>query len=1316
MDYKRAEDPQEEPSTGATLSDLRASTSTGATSWYTSLNIGRFASGTTSYTASVDHSTTHVKLTPTVTDADATVKVGKGSTLMTVASGSASGAIALSVGSNAIKAEVTAKDGTTTQTYTVTVTRQEAISTSVTLSGLTASTATSSGGPFTPLSIGTFASGTTSYTASVDNSTTHVRLTPTASDANATVKVGKGSSLTTVSSGSASAAIALSVGSNAIKAEVTAGDGTTTQTYTVTVTRRQVQQTPSTPAVATLSGLTVSTATSSAGPFTPLSIGAFASGTTSYSASVDNSTTHARLTPTVTDADATLRVGVGTSLTAVASGSASAAIALSVGENAISVEVTAEDGTTTQTYTVTVTRLQAQQTPPPSPSTVATLFDLTASRSTSATGTFTPLSIGTFASGTTSYTASVDHSTTHMKLTPTVTDPDATVRVGKGSSLTAVTSGSASDAIELSVGSNAISVEVTAEDGTTTQTYTVTVTRQQAQHIPSTDATLSDLRATTSASAAGWNTRLNIGTFASATTSYTASVAHSRTHARLIPTTTDPDATVKVGKGSSLETVASGSASDAIALSVGENTFTAEVTAEDGTTTQTYTVTLTRQQEQTTSSTVASLSGASGLTAEDGTTKTHAVHMERAAAVPLTASFENVPEEHDGDAEFALDLRFSEALGNGGLAPTAASFHVGAGKATEVENLGGGLWRVRVKPSSWRDMTVTLADGRDCGSAGAVCTADSRALSNTAVVSVSGPVRIRIEGGRVRDGHGEGIEFAVTLNRASAGPVSVDYATIDGTATAGEDYKASSGTLTFAAGETDLTLRVAVLDHDIGEGGGSFFVRLSNPSGAYLRDMHRKVSGTIRRTDPLPHRWLARFGRTATDHVVDALGTRFNDAEFATGREATLAGTLLTASDAEVSPLAFANDGRYSATADASVCSFDVARCAVSMSPDILDSSFRASWGNAKSGQGFTAWGHAAGTFFSGEDARVAVDSDATTLMIGADAAWSRFLGGLSMARTTGTGSYNGTGGGALTGTLTAVHPYLRVRATERLSAWATLGWGSGELKKETDSDTRWTTPMTMRMTAGGLRGVFLRGSGLELAGRLDARSTRVTSEAAKNDGNLVAAVGDATRLRLLLEGSRPFVLNVHQTLTPTVKVGLRRDGGDAETGAGVETGGSVRYVDSRLGLVVDVSGRQLSAHDDEDYSEWGVDASVRLDPAVDGRGLSLTLAPAWGAESTGSAGRLWSMADQHGMRRHGPDSAMRLIGDVAYGLDAFSGRGGVEPYVGVAMTDFGRDWRTGVRWTLGAATEFGFEATRSESTVRPASNALSLRFAWRPN
>ena len=137
--------------------------------------------------------------------------------------------------------------------------------------------------------------------------------------------------------------------------------------------------------------------------------------------------------------------------------------------------------------TVSLSIAGASCTPPATRSTNANLSGLTAGSSTSSGGQYTGFSIGTFAATDTSYTASVANDQTHVKLTPTVADTGkATVTVAGN----AVTSGTASDAIALSVGSNAITVRVTAEDTTTTKDYTVTVTRQSAGSTPDDDRLL----------------------------------------------------------------------------------------------------------------------------------------------------------------------------------------------------------------------------------------------------------------------------------------------------------------------------------------------------------------------------------------------------------------------------------------------------------------------------------------------------------------------------------------------------------------------------------------------------------------------------------------------------------------------------------------------------------------------------------------------------------------------------------------------------------------------------------------------------------
>jgi len=297
-------------STDATLSAMTISSGTLSPA---------FASATTAYTASVANSVSSITLTPTRNQANATITVNGSA----VTSGSASGAIALTVGTNTITTVVTAQDGSTTKTYTVTVTR--AASANADLSSLALSS-----GTLSP----TFASATTTYTASVTNSVATLTVSPTVTDSTATVKVNG----TTVTSGSASGSISLSVGSNTITTVVTAQDGSTTKTYTMTVTRAAPAST-----VATLSAMTLSSGTLSP---------TFASGTTSYTASVTNATSSITVTPTVTQANATVTVGGNT----VTSGSASGSVTLNVGANTINTIVTAQDGTTTQTYAVVVTR------------------------------------------------------------------------------------------------------------------------------------------------------------------------------------------------------------------------------------------------------------------------------------------------------------------------------------------------------------------------------------------------------------------------------------------------------------------------------------------------------------------------------------------------------------------------------------------------------------------------------------------------------------------------------------------------------------------------------------------------------------------------------------------------------------------------------------------------------------------------------------------------------------------------------------------------------------------------------------------------
>ena len=486
------------------------------------IDFGTFDSTTTTYSAQVANSVTETTVTPTVNHSGATYVIKLGGVT------DADGVVSLSVGSNAITVEVTAEDDSTTKTYTVTVTRAEPPSTDATLSALTLS----------GIDFGTFDSSITTYSAQVANTVSQTTVTPTVNDSGATYVI-KLSGVT-----DADGVVSLSVGRNAITVEVTAEDDKTTQTYTVTVTRAAPPSMDATLSALSLSGI---------------DFGTFDSSTTTYSAQVANTVSQTTVTPTVNDSGATYVIKLG-GVT-----DADGMVSLSVGSNVITIEVTAEDDTTTRTYTVTVTRAEP-------PSTDATLSALTLSH----------VPFGTFASGTTSYSAQVASSVSQTTVTPTVNHAEAIYVIKLGG----VTD--ADGVVSLSVGTNAITVEVTAEDGETTHTYTVTVTRAAP---PSTDATLSAL------SMSG----IDFGMFASGTTSYSAQVANSVSQTTVTPTVNDSEANYVIKLGGATD------ADGVVSLSVGSNVITVEVTAEDENTTQAYTVTVTRAAPLSTDATLSAL-------------------------------------------------------------------------------------------------------------------------------------------------------------------------------------------------------------------------------------------------------------------------------------------------------------------------------------------------------------------------------------------------------------------------------------------------------------------------------------------------------------------------------------------------------------------------------------------------------------------------------------------------------------------------------------------------------------------------------------
>ena len=137
-------------------------------------------------------------------------------------------------------------------------------------------------------------------------------------------------------------------------------------------------------------------------------------------------------------------------------------------------------------------------------------------------------------------------------------------------------------------------------------------------------------------------------------------------------------------------------------------------------------------------------------------------------------------------------------------------------------------------------------------------------VASTPTVTTPGASVVGVTAAEPTAGATSTANFAVTLSKASTTPVSIGYATSNGTATAGVDYTATSGTLSFAPGVTSQQIKVAVLADATVETNETFTVTLSKPVGATLTTA--TATGTITNTPVAP------VPSTGTTYSITATG------------------------------------------------------------------------------------------------------------------------------------------------------------------------------------------------------------------------------------------------------------------------------------------------------------------------------------------------------------------------------------------------------------------------------------------------------------
>ena len=461
--------------------------------------------------------------------------------------------------------------------------------------------------------------------------------------------------------------------------------------------------------------------------------------------------------------------------------------------------------------------------------------------------------------------------------------------------------------------------------------------------------------------------------------------------------------------------------------------------------------------------------------------------------------------------------------------------------------------------------------------------------------------------------------------------------------------------------------------------------------------------------------WLQRFGRSVASQTMEMIGNRvsnpYRQEDFVEVGGRTLDfGALL--------------DPNTLATSGAAGPSILLPMSAGGL---FGGSSFQLSSGG--SGGGYSLWGGGEIIRFKNEEGGGFGDGEVRTATLGADYEVGSVVTGLAVTHSRGSGNFElGRPGqddaGEVSSSLTSGFPYARLAISDRLLTWGVLGYGAGRLDIAGGGEEDPESDISMRMGGVGFKGDLVRSEdagGFELALRSDAFLARMNSEAVEGRSELTA---DASRVRMLLEASTGFMTGSGAMLRPQVRAGMRYDGGDTESGLGMEAGGGLTFVDPSRGLTIRVHGRTLLTHEQSGYEEWGLGGSIDFNPGGEGRGLSVGLRPTWGSTASGVA-RLWAQgaagmtANTYGGRG--------LNAEVGYGFGAGEGEAVFMPYARLAMSEQPGSGYLGGYRTAGQAADMPLHVSSQgrygyqlggRLTVGPglSANIEAGRSAWAPD
>ncbi len=275
---------------------------------------------------------------------------------------------------------------------------------------------------------------------------------------------------------------------------------------------------------------------------------------------------------------------------------------------------------------------------------------------------------------------------------------------------------------------------------------------------------------------------------------------------------------------------------------------------------------------------------------------------------------------------------------------------------------------------------------------------------------------------------------------------------------------------------------------------------------------------------------------------------------------------------------------------------------------------------------------------------------------------------GLSGARHQGESDYTyGTATQRLGIELNQLMPYFRYAPNDRASLWGTFGIGEGELTTSVVGADAASSRLTSRLAIVGGRQRVTNTSRLEIALRGDvAASNLVTSSGESASSGFDVNV---RRLRTGVETSYTLDWLGDMSLTPFGRLNLRVDGGDGDTGTGLEFAGGLKI--GHGAFAFEMMGNSFNVEGQQPYSESGVTMSAMINPSRNGTGLLASISPRWGT-NTNASDVIWDGFTNAGLgiqrtRPSGMEASERHIqldSEIGYGFLIADDRFLLTPFV----------------------------------------------------